>query len=266
MDIISIIIIAVIIKRVIGKLQTEQDRIKKNTTPQNIWDQVAGQVKAGQEQVRQYTSTQSSRSSSAQNEQWQRAARENIEKAKRRAAEKLREVEAEAVGKLHKESTYSMPKQTVRTTPAYEQITLQQAMQQKSATKNETFQQVAQHRQQENRSAMQQVHAGRMEARNTSILQRAVANADEDKVDVTLETMEAEHNHSERVSPAEHHHPEDVMPESMLGNIEDLMIKGYDGNLCFERDFVGEAMDMISRFTVPSDVPEFSFIKSDEVA
>jgi hypothetical protein len=43
----------------------------------------------------------------------------------------------------------------------------------------------------------------------------------------------------------------------MLGTIDDLMIKGYDGELCFERDFLGEAMDMISHFTVPSDVPEF---------
>lgn len=112
-------------------------------------------------------------------------------------------------------------------------------------------------------SAMQQVYEGRMEARNTSILQRAKANAEEDKVDVTLETMEAEHNHSERVSVAEHHHPEDIIPENMLGKIEDLMIKGYDGNLCFERDFVGEGLDMISRFTVPSDVPDFS---SNDVA
>ena len=112
-------------------------------------------------------------------------------------------------------------------------------------------------------SAMQQVYEGRIEARNTSILQRAKANAEEDKVDVTLETMEAEHNHSERVSVAEHHHPEDIIPENMLGKIEDLMIKGYDGNLCFERDFVGEGLDMISRFTVPSDVPDFS---SNDVA
>ena len=126
------------------------------------------------------------------------------------------------------------------------------------STENEHFKQADMHRQQENREAMQQVHASRMEARNTTILQRAKANAEEDKVDVTLETMEAEHNHSERVSAAEHHHPEDVIPENMLGTIEDLMIKGYDGNLCFERDFAGEALDMISRFTVPSDVPNFS--------
>ena len=72
-----------------------------------------------------------------------------------------------------------------------------------------------------------------------------------------------EHNHSERVSPAEHHHPEDVMSENMLGKVEDLMIKGYDGNLCFERDFIGEAMDMISRFSVPSDIPDFD---KDDVA
>lgn len=28
------------------------------------------------------------------------------------------------------------------------------------------------------------------------------------------------------------------------------MVKGYEGNLCFERDFVGEAMDMVSRFSL----------------
>lgn len=128
---------------------------------------------------------------------------------------------------------------------------------------NAHFQAADMHRQQENREAMQQVYQSRMEARTTTILDRARANADEDKVDVTLESMEAEHNHSERVAAAVHHHPEDVIPEYMLGNIEDLMIKGYDGNLCFERDFVGEAMDMISRFSVPSDVPDFS---NDDVA
>lgn len=218
MDLISIIIIIAIIKKVFGKVQEEKDRIKKNTTPQNMWDQVASQVKAGQQQ---------SRSSSSQNEEWKKAARENIEKAKRRAAEKLREVEEILEIEDKPTGTYQMPKQNVRTTPAYEQITLQQMQ-------------------------------SRVDTRNTSILERAVKNADEDKVDVTLETMEREHNHSERISAAEHHHPEDVIPESMLGNIEDLMIKGYDGDLCFERDFVGEAMDMISRFTVPSDIPDYS--------
>ena len=79
----------------------------------------------------------------------------------------------------------------------------------------------------------------------------------EDRFAKFLAALEAEHNHSERVSAAEHYHPEDVISENMLGTIDDLMIKGYDGELCFERDFLGEAMDMISHFTVPSDVPEF---------
>lgn len=116
---------------------------------------------------------------------------------------------------------------------------------------------------QENVSAMKQIQEGRMEAKYTSIVDRAKKSNDENKVDVTLESLEKEHNHLERVSAAEHHHPEDVIPESMLGNVEDLMVKGFDGNLCFERDFVGEAMDMINRFTVPTDVPDFS---EEEVA
>lgn len=200
--------------------------------------------------------------------QYQQMARENIAK--------VRQLAQMSAGELYEQmhmSDYSskqMQQQTRQEIQAQIEKTKQRIMESRgmtsvtsATTKNEHFQQADMHRQQENREAKRQVQASRMEARNTTILQRAQANAEEDKVDVTLETMEAEHNHSERVSAAEHHHPEDVMPESMLGNIEDLMIKGYDGNLCFERDFVGEAMDMISRFTVPSDVPDFS---KDDVA
>lgn len=148
-----------------------------------------------------------------QNAQWQKAAQENIAKARQRAVEKLREFERDVVAEIN-----STPSSKTETQPM-------------------------------NRSAMQQVQESRSEARNTSILQRAKANTDEDRVDVTLETMEAEHNHSERVSAAVHHHPEDIMTENMLGTVEDLMVKGFDGNLCFERDFVGEGLDMISRFS-----------------
>lgn len=262
MDLISIIIIIAIIKKIIEKAGAASSQVERfggpNSGSQNVWDQVAEQVKSGQQQSKQY--------SSYQNDQWKKLAQENIEKAKKRAAKALKEVESVLEIDDKPTGTYQMPKQNVRTTPAYEQITLQQAMQQNKTQRtqqNSAFQQSVQHRQQENKSAMQQVYEGRMAARNTSILERAVKNTDADKVDVTLETMEHEHNHSERVSAAEHHHPEDILPESMLGNIEDLMIKGYDGNLCFERDFVGEAMDMISRFTVPSDIPDFS---TDDVA
>ena len=37
----------------------------------------------------------------------------------------------------------------------------------------------------------------------------------------------------------------------LLGTVEDLMVKGYDGKLSFERDFLGEAMDMINSFSIP---------------
>lgn len=110
----------------------------------------------------------------------------------------------------------------------------------------------------EEMTAAERIRVRRMEENRTTILQRAKGNAAENKQDVTLDTMEAEHNHSERVSAAVHHHPEDIIPENMLGSVEDLIIKGYDGNLCFERDFVGEGLDMISRFTVPSDIPDYS--------
>ena len=103
-----------------------------------------------------------------------------------------------------------------------------------------------------------QVQKRRVENHNTTILDRAKGHSAARGEDVTLAALEAEHKHSERVAPAVHNHPEDVIPENMLGSVSDLMVKGYDGNLCFERDFLGEALDMISNFTVPSEVPDFS--------
>jgi hypothetical protein len=167
-------------------------------------------------------SYQKPRQTQQQSSQWQKLAQENIERARQRATKVLQEFETELVNELSGNTT----------------------------KKEETAP--------KNRTAMQQMQASRMEARNTTIVERAKANTEANKADVTLETMEAEHAHSERVAAATHHHPEDIIPENMLGNIEDLMVKGYDGNLCFERDFVGEGLDMISHFTVPSDVPDYS--------
>ena len=123
-------------------------------------------------------------------------------------------------------STYEMPRQTVE---------------------NDTVME-------ENDYARQQVYKSRMEAKNTSILERAKANAQEDAEDVTLRSLEESHGHSAHVAPAVHHHPEDVMDENVLGKVEDLMAKGYEGNLCFERDFVGEGMDMVARFSLGGSV------------
>ena len=212
--IIFIVIISYIVKAV-KKSNEEQAKAAKRQQPTYQMLKQATRVDSAKVQMQQ------------QNEKWQQAARENIAMVKQRAQAKASEV--------------------------YEQMNLSEYASSQpltsKKTENEHFLQADMHRQQENKEAMEQVHKARMEARNTTILQRAVANADEDKVDVTLETMEAEHNHSERVSAAVHHHPEDIIPDDMLGTIEDLMVKGYDGNLCFERDFVGEGLDMISRFS-----------------
>lgn len=38
--------------------------------------------------------------------------------------------------------------------------------------------------------------------------------------------------------------------ENLIGKVEDLIVMGYSGNLSFERDFLGEGMDMINRYVV----------------
>ena len=102
-------------------------------------------------------------------------------------------------------------------------------------------------------------------AKPTNIVERAKQNVNKYAEDTTLEQLEKEHKHSECESKAEaayvakereeHRklHTEPIPPveeESLLGSVQDLMIKGYDGNLSFERDFVGEAMDLLNSFTV----------------
>ena len=138
------------------------------------------------------------------------------------------------------------PRRTQQTTPVYEQMNMQDYQ------KTRPVQSTAE--MEENDYARQQVYKSRMEAKNTTILQRAKSNAEEDKEDVTLRSLEESHGHSAHVAPAVHNHPEDEIPENSLEKIEDLMVKGYEGNLCFERDFVGEAMDMVNRFSMGGSV------------
>ncbi|MBQ3029707.1 MAG: hypothetical protein IJD24_00660 [Agathobacter sp.] len=147
-------------------------------------------------------------------------------------------------------------KQTTRTAPAYEQINMQDYQKSQSANAARTARTVQPTStiMEENDEARQQIYKSRMEAKNTTILQRARANADEDKEDVTLRSLEESHGHSAHVTPAVHNHPEDVIPENSLEKIEDLMVKGYEADLCFERDFVGEAMDMVNRFSMGGSV------------
>lgn len=50
--------------------------------------------------------------------------------------------------------------------------------------------------------------------------------------------------------PILQHIPEEAEQETTayLGDIQDLMAKGYDGNMTFDRDFLGEAIDMINSY------------------
>ena len=140
----------------------------------------------------------------------------------------------------------------------YEQMSMQSYQREQSAQKVKSVQssrptQTTQIKE-ENDVARQQIYKSRMEAKNTTILQRAKANAEEDKEDVTLRSLEESHGHSAHVAPAVHNHPEDEIPENSLEKIQDLMVKGYEADLCFERDFVGEAMDMVNRFSMGGSV------------
>lgn len=110
--------------------------------------------------------------------------------------------------------------------------------------------------------------------KQADILTRAQQNVKKYEADVTLEELEQDHDHTEKAARTisreellqkKAAHPHDAAhvsaaveaeSESLLGSIEDLMVKGYDGKLSFERDFVGEGMDMISRFTVPDTIPD----------
>lgn len=97
------------------------------------------------------------------------------------------------------------------------------------------------------------------------IVERAKANSQKYAKDETLHELESRHGHSERVGSAvagyverereEHRRMhEEPMPGveeiSLLGSVEDLMVKGYSGSLSFERDFIGEAADMLAAFTM----------------
>ncbi len=103
--------------------------------------------------------------------------------------------------------------------------------------------------------------------KNTSIVDRAKLNNAKLAEDETLKEIEELHGHKESHAPEKVQHDAAcqtlktdgnaiLAEESLLGSIDDLMAKGYSGDLNFDRDFLGEAMDMIASFTVPDTVPD----------
>lgn len=103
-----------------------------------------------------------------------------------------------------------------------------------------------------------------MQQSNPDIVQRAVKNNARFADDTTRKELEAMHGHSEAQQRMAQEHSRNCQTlhtkaadgakiieaetQSMFGSVDDLIAMGYSGNLEFERDFLGEGLDMINNF------------------
>lgn len=132
---------------------------------------------------------------------------------------------------------------------------------------NQTYQQkpqpqMQQRPQQPQRPQMQQ--RVQPQQSNPDIVQRAVKNNARFADDTTQKELETMHGHSEAQQRMAQEHSRNCQTlhtkaadgakiieaetQSMFGSVEDLIAMGYSGNLEFERDFLGEGLDMINNF------------------
>lgn len=124
---------------------------------------------------------------------------------------------------------------------------------------NQTYQQKPQPQMQQRVQPQQ-----RPQQSNPNIVQRAVKNNARFADDTTQKELEAMHGHSEAQQRMAQEHSRNCQTlhnkaadgakiieaetQSMFGSVEDLIAMGYSGNLEFERDFLGEGLDMINNF------------------
>lgn len=124
---------------------------------------------------------------------------------------------------------------------------------------NQTYQQRPQPQMQQRVQPQQ-----RPQQSNPDIVQRAVKNNARFADDTTQKELEAMHGHSEAQQRMAQEHSRNCQTlhtkaadgakiieaetQSMFGSVEDLIAMGYSGNLEFERDFLGEGLDMINNF------------------
>lgn len=122
--------------------------------------------------------------------------------------------------------------------------------------------QMQQRAQQPQRQQMQQ--RVQPQQSNPDIVQRAVKNNARFADDTTQKELEAMHGHSEAQQRLAQEHSRNCQTlhtkaadgakiieaetQSMFGSVNDLIAMGYSGNLEFERDFLGEGLDMINNF------------------
>ena len=89
------------------------------------------------------------------------------------------------------------------------------------------------------------------------IVVRAKINNDHFNEDDTLAEIEKMHGHKESEPPIRIEHEAVCMThaadadaafpqKSIFRSAQDLIVKGYDGNMDFDRDFIAEAMEMIN--------------------
>lgn len=120
---------------------------------------------------------------------------------------------------------------------------------------NQTYQQRAQQSQRPQQRPQQS---------NPDIVQRAVKNNARFADDTTQKELETMHGHSEAQQKMAQEHSRNCQTlhnkaadgakiieaetQSMFDSVEDLIAMGYSGNLEFERDFLGEGLDMINNF------------------
>ena len=120
---------------------------------------------------------------------------------------------------------------------------------------NQTYQQRAQQSQRPQQRPQQS---------NPDIVQRAVKNNARFADDTTQKELETMHGHSEAQQRLAQEHSRNCQTlhnkaadgakiieaetQRMFGSVEDLIAMGYSGNLEFERDFLGEGLDMINNF------------------
>ena len=82
-----------------------------------------------------------------------------------------------------------------------------------------------------------------------AILNRADSNVNENQTDELREQF-----YKKTGNPPKKVHGECEDECSLMDQVNDLMIMGYQANLSFERDFVAEGVEMLNRFELPDEI------------
>lgn len=171
-----------------------------------------------------------------------------------------------AVFYINKKSKNAGSKNTQPNKPRPQQKQIQQIWNSMQNTVQSGMNALNQTYQQKQQPQMQQrvQRQPRPQQSNPDIVQRAVKNNARFADDTTQKELEAMHGHSEAQQRLAQEHSRNCQTlhtkaadgakiieaetQSMFGSVEDLIAMGYSGNLEFERDFLGEGLDMINNF------------------